>query len=114
MIDDCLSVVIETIAPVEIKRIGGAGNKCLNVASGNVDAYLHPSVGLKYWDLCAPEVLIKAMGGFATNIKEQRLTYHIEGNKQIAGLILAKNPNMHSMIVRRLGQVLTTLKGKFP
>ena len=73
--------IIETIAPVEIKRIGGAGNKCINVAIQNADAYIHPTFGLKYWDLCASEVLIKAMGGFATNIKEERLTYSIDGDR---------------------------------
>ena len=98
--------IIETIDPVEIKRIGGAGNKCCAVSFGIADCYIHPSPGLKYWDLCASETLIKAMGGYATNIKEERLTYNIEGNKQIAGLILAKNPNYHSIIVRRLGSLL--------
>jgi hypothetical protein len=34
--------ILEVISPVEIKRIGGAGNKCLNVAIGNVDSYVHP------------------------------------------------------------------------
>lgn len=95
--------IIETIEPVEIKRIGGAGNKCCNVARGNVDSYLHPSPGLKYWDLCAPETLIKAMGGFATDVLQNRLTYPKEGDKKIRGLLLAKNPNMHAMIVKRLG-----------
>ena len=62
------------------------------MAYGTVDSYLHPSPGLKYWDLCAPETLIKAMGGYATNIREERLTYPTDGNKQIPGLILARNP----------------------
>lgn len=84
--------IIETIAPVDIKRIGGAGNKCCNLARGNVDAYLHPSVGLKYWDLCAPETLIRAMGGYSTNIHEEKLTYHNDGDRKLKGLILAKNP----------------------
>lgn len=68
--------IIETISPVEIKRIGGAGNKCCSVADGTVDTYMHPVFGLKYWDLCASESLVKAMGGCATNVLEQRLTYH--------------------------------------
>lgn len=44
-------------------RIGGAGNKCVHLALGNVDSYIYPSLGCMYWDLCAPESLIKAMGG---------------------------------------------------
>jgi 3'(2'), 5'-bisphosphate nucleotidase len=87
-----LKEIIETVAPVDIKRIGGAGNKCANVAVGNVDSYIYPQYGLKYWDLCAPEVLIKAMGGYATNVKEEKLTYFPETDRRIAGLLLSKNP----------------------
>jgi len=83
------------------------------VAVGNADAYLHPSVGLKYWDLCAPETLIKAMGGYATNVKQERLTYNLDSNRAISGLLLAKNKNLHDTIVKRLGALLTTLRGKF-
>lgn len=80
------------MAPVEIKRIGGAGNKCANVATGNVDSYIFPQFGLKYWDLCAPEVLIKAMGGYSTNVKEEKLTYWPDSDRKIKGLLLAKTP----------------------
>lgn len=106
--------IIESINPVEIKRIGGAGNKCANVATGTVDTYMHPSPGLKYWDLCASEILIKAMGGLATNLKEERLTYALGGNVNLAGLILSKTPSHHSLIVKRLGTILTALKATFP
>lgn len=84
--------IIETIHPVEIKRIGGAGNKCASLALGKVDSYIHPSPGLKYWDLCASEILIKAMGGYATNAKQERLTYNPENDRKLAGLIVSRNP----------------------
>lgn len=60
--------IIETIEPVEIVRLGGAGNKCCHLAQSTVDAYIHPSPGLMHWDLCAPESLVKGMGGWATNL----------------------------------------------
>lgn len=60
--------IIQTISPVEIVRLGGAGNKCNNLAIGTVDSYIHPSPGLRSWDLCAPESIIKAMGGYSTNL----------------------------------------------
>jgi 3'-phosphoadenosine 5'-phosphosulfate (PAPS) 3'-phosphatase len=96
--------IIEAIHPVDIKRLGGAGNKCANLALGKVDTYLHPSLGLKYWDLCAPEILIKAMGGYSTNIKEERLTYWGDAkNRQLSGLLIGRNLQYHQMVVRRLG-----------
>ena len=63
-----MQTIIETISPVEIVRLGGAGNKCNNLSIGTVDAYIHPSPGLKYWDLCAPESIVKGMGGYATDL----------------------------------------------
>lgn len=102
--------IIETIEPVEIVRLGGAGNKCNNLAIGNVDSYIHPSPGLKYWDLCAPESLIKAMGGYSTTLYEKRLTYPLSGDRKIMGLILAKNPPMYKLIVaKRMGELLKTI-----
>ena len=81
--------------PMEIKRLGGAGNKCYNVAVGNVDSYVYPQYGLKYWDLCAPEMIAKAMGGYATLVNMEQLSYPIDGNRKINGLILAKNYQYH-------------------
>lgn len=92
--------IIQTIEPVEIVRLGGAGNKCNNLAIGTVDSYIHPSPGLSYWDLCAPESLIKGMGGYSTNLLQERLTYNVEGSHKIKGLILARNPPMYKAIER--------------
>ena len=101
--------IIKTIEPVEICRMGGAGNKCNNLAIGNVDSYIHPSPGLCYWDLCATESLIKGMGGYSTNLLQERLRYPLDGDRKIRGLILARNPPMYRMIGRRMGDVLKNI-----
>ena len=106
-------IVIETCEPVEIKRIGGAGNKCCSVAKEIAEAYMHPSPGLKYWDLCASESIVKAMGGYATHFTLERITYFKEGNRLIKGLVLARNKSMYDLILKRLGSLLHTIKGKF-
>ena len=101
--------IIKTIEPVEICRIGGAGNKCNNLAIGNVDCYIHPSKGLMYWDLCAPESLIKGMGGYSTNLSCERLTYPVDGDRKMKGLILARNPPMYRMVTQRMGDMLKNI-----
>ena len=98
-----LKEIIEKVAPVDIVRLGGAGNKCLAIAVGKTESYMHPNPGLKYWDLCANESLIKGMGGYSTNLFGERLTYPLAGNRNIRGLILAHNPPMYNLIMRRLG-----------
>ena len=101
--------IIEANEPVEIVRLGGAGNKCCNVAQSTVDAYIHPSPGLHHWDLCANESLIKAMGGWATNLYQERLSYPVDKPTMIKGLILARHPPMYNMIKRRMGDTLTNI-----
>jgi 3'(2'), 5'-bisphosphate nucleotidase len=104
--------ILETLAPVEIKRIGGAGNKCNSLAINEVDCYIHPSPGLCYWDLCAPEALIKGMGGYGTNLAKERLTYPLDGDRKLKGLILAHNPEMYKTIEKRMGEHLTNIMDK--
>ena len=110
---DTIKEIIETIKPVEIVRLGGAGNKCCHLAQSTVDAYIHPSPGLMHWDLCAPESLVKGMGGWATNLYQERLSYPVDApNYKLKGLILAKHPPMYNMITRRLGETLTNISSK--
>jgi 3'(2'), 5'-bisphosphate nucleotidase len=96
--NDRMKSIIQSIEPVEIKRIGGAGNKANNLAINNVDAYIHPSPGLMHWDLCAPEALIKGMGGYATNLCGERLKYPLGTNCKLKGLLLGKSKKHHKAI----------------
>jgi len=47
---------------------GSVGLKVTRLASGEFDLYVHPSGGLKVWDTCAPEALVRAAGGQAGRI----------------------------------------------
>lgn len=104
-----MQTIINTIKPVETVRLGGAGNKCNNLSVGTVDAYIHPSPGLKYWDLCAPESIVKGMGGYATDLTQNRIVYDLDASPKLKGLILAKNPPMYNEITRRWGSGLKTI-----
>jgi len=106
---DTIKTIIESIEPVEIVRLGGAGNKCCHLAQSTVDAYIHPSPGLHHWDLCAPESLIKAMGGWATNLYQERLSYPVDKPTMLKGLILARHPPMYNTIKKRMGETLTNI-----
>jgi 3'-phosphoadenosine 5'-phosphosulfate (PAPS) 3'-phosphatase len=103
---DTMQGILEKLAPVEIVRLGGAGNKCCSVANMRTDAYLHPSPGLCNWDLVANESLIKAMGGYATNFVGERLEYDVNKSHKIRGLIAAKTVHMFSQIKARMGEKL--------
>ena len=61
---------------------GGAGNKILAVAAGHVDCTIQHKVGGP-WDTCAPEAVLKAMGGRITTWVGEKLvsTYKDEVTK---------------------------------
>ena len=59
-----------------IKRVhdmGGAGNKSLSVALGRFDTYAKYTLG--YWDFCGAEVIVRAMGFHASDLKGDPLIY---------------------------------------
>ena len=57
---------------MQVVPTGGAGNKVYRIITGQVDSYVEPRRLLKFWDLCAPEVLLRAMGGTINIIPENK------------------------------------------
>lgn len=43
---------LKALAPSEVKRVGGAGYKVLQLLEGDADAYVFASSGCKKWDTC--------------------------------------------------------------
>lgn len=70
--DDLTKSTIDKFEPVQICKLGGAGNKIAKIVLQEIDAYVNPRGVLSAWDMCAPEVLIRAMGGVVTNFEEIR------------------------------------------
>jgi 3'(2'), 5'-bisphosphate nucleotidase len=101
--------ILEKLNPVEIVRLGGAGNKCCSVANMRADAYLHPSPGLCNWDLVPNESLMTAMGGFCTNFDGERLEYDVNKSHKIRGLIAAKSISMYNQVKSRMGEKLSEI-----
>ena len=49
------------------------------------------------------------MGGYSTNIYGEKLTYPLSGNRNIRGLILARNPPMYNLIMKRLADCMPNI-----
>lgn len=63
------------------------GYKALEVAYGNVDAYMH-STAIKKWDICAGNAIINAKGGQLTTKFNKKIDYSDTKNvKNDDGLI---------------------------
>ncbi len=83
---------------------GSVGLKCGLIARRLADVYIHPSPGVKEWDLCAPHALLNAAGGRMTDCWGNELLYNKRDVKAHNGLI-ASNNTAHDEIVATVARV---------
>jgi len=98
-----IRATVEALKPTEIIGVGGAGHKALLVMEGEAHVYLHPSPGCKKWDTCAPEAVLRAMGGVLTDIRGDKYTY----NKDVVhmdhmGVLATFDTKLHAQMVAEI------------
>ena len=92
--------VINTLAPSEVHRVAGAGNKFVHLATGKSDTYLNFVPGLKLWDTCAGDAIIKSRYGVFMNAFNEHIDYSQERVLTPTlqdGIIACKNPSLHRL-----------------
>jgi 3'(2'), 5'-bisphosphate nucleotidase len=88
----------------EIQR-GSVGLKVGLVAEAVCDLYIHLSPRTKFWDTCAPQIIIEEAGGALTDLFGERIRYDI-ADVQNHGGIVAANGAAHRNIIERLRPLL--------
>ncbi|KAG7460592.1 hypothetical protein MATL_G00200330 [Megalops atlanticus] len=71
VVTDC----VQAMEPDDVIRVGGAGNKIIQLVEGKASAYVFASPGCKKWDTCAPEAILHAVGGRLTDIHGNAYRY---------------------------------------
>jgi 3'(2'), 5'-bisphosphate nucleotidase len=74
---------LENIPNCELIHRGGSGYKTLCVIEGSSDCYLYPRNGTKRWDTCAPEAILRALGGRFTDVFNNQYDYSAIYDKNI-------------------------------
>lgn len=88
----------------EIQR-GSVGLKVGLVAEALCDVYIHLSPRTKFWDTCAPQIILEEAGGVLSDLFGERMRYDI-ADVQNHGGIVATNGAAHDSIVSRLRPLL--------
>uniref|UniRef100_A0A3P8SI95 3'(2'),5'-bisphosphate nucleotidase 1 n=2 Tax=Amphiprion TaxID=80969 RepID=A0A3P8SI95_AMPPE len=106
LVTDC----VDAMEPHEVIRVGGAGNKIIQLVEGKASAYVFASPGCKKWDTCAPEAILHAVGGKLTDIHGNAYRYDANVKHMNSAGVLAALRN-HEYYVNRVPQsVLQALK----
>lgn len=100
-----VSEAVNACQPTSVLRVGGAGNKVLQLIDGKAHAYVFASPGCKKWDTCAPEAVLASMGGTLTDIHGNSLRYHKEVKHPNTGGVLATVKD-HDLFLRRIPQTV--------
>ncbi|XP_018517163.1 3'(2'),5'-bisphosphate nucleotidase 1 isoform X2 [Lates calcarifer] len=106
LVTDC----VDAMEPHEVIRVGGAGNKIIQLIEGKASAYVFASIGCKKWDTCAPEAILHTVGGKLTDMHGNAYRYDANVKHMNSAGILATLRN-HDYYVSRVPQsVLQALK----
>nr|XP_006643286.2 PREDICTED: 3'(2'),5'-bisphosphate nucleotidase 1 [Lepisosteus oculatus]XP_015195033.1 PREDICTED: 3'(2'),5'-bisphosphate nucleotidase 1 [Lepisosteus oculatus] len=84
---------VQAMQPHDVIRVGGAGNKIIQLVEGKASAYVFASPGCKKWDTCAPEAILHAVGGKLTDIhgKAYRYDRHVKHMNSTGVLATLRN-----------------------
>ncbi|MEP6900973.1 MAG: 3'(2'),5'-bisphosphate nucleotidase CysQ [Actinomycetota bacterium] len=84
---------------------GSVGLKIGLIARQTADLYIHLSPRTKFWDSCAPQIILEEAGGKMTDIFGAPLHYDLH-NVQNHNGILASNGAAHDLTVEKLRALL--------
>ena len=90
--------------PREIQR-GSVGLKVGLIARREADIYIHLSPRTKFWDSCAPQIILEEAGGRMTDLFGTRIRYDIHDVQNHNG-ILASNGAAHDAALVKLLSLL--------
>ncbi|NOZ26787.1 MAG: 3'(2'),5'-bisphosphate nucleotidase CysQ [Chloroflexi bacterium] len=77
---------------------GSVGLKVSLLATREADLYIHPSLGCKEWDVCAPDAILRAAGGRMTDCWGRPFRYN-QPDVHARWGVVASNGRAHSKIV---------------
>lgn len=106
VVTDC----VDAMEPHEVVRVGGAGNKVIQLVEGRASAYVFASLGCKKWDTCAPEAILTAVGGKLTDMHGNAYCYDANVKHMNSAGVLATLRNHEYYLSRVPRSVLQALK----
>jgi 3'(2'), 5'-bisphosphate nucleotidase len=89
--------LLAKLGATKVNKLGSAGLKAAAVACGEAEAWLQPSAGGKLWDTCGPEAIVRAAGGFFSEID------YAEGPLELPSILVASTKALaDALVIRKL------------
>lgn len=101
-----MKIVRQQLGITKETRRGSVGIKAGLLATRECDLYIHLSNRTKYWDTCAPQIILEEAGGRFTDIFGADYRYDEPDVQNHNGLI-ASNGVSHDAVIEKLKPLLT-------
>ncbi len=75
------------------------------IAEQIADIYIHLSPRTKFWDTCAPQIILEEAGGKLTDIFGEKIRYDLHDVQNHNG-VLSSNGAAHDKAVKKLKPIL--------
>jgi len=98
---DIVAGMAEQLGIEKMEQCGSVGLKAARVAEGAGELYLHPSIGTKLWDTCAPEAILVAAGGTFSDCDGRPLVYDPARYHNERG-VFASNGRLHDVVLAEI------------
>jgi 3'(2'), 5'-bisphosphate nucleotidase len=97
--------IVEDLGLKNETQRGSVGLKVGLIAQRICDMYLHLSPRTKFWDTCAPQIILEEAGGRMTDLFGERLNYDIPDVRNLNGVV-ATNSIVHDETIAKLKPLL--------
>ena len=105
-----LENLINKVGFRKVNVMGSIGCKIASIVRGESDIYISLSMpgasSPKDWDFAAPEVILRAAGGFITNLDNDELTYGNSNFEQEGIIIASNNKHTHKNICLQIKEII--------
>ncbi len=98
---DVVAGIAAQLGIEKMEQCGSVGLKAARVAEGAGELYLHPSIGTKLWDTCAPEAILVAAGGTFSDCDGKPLVYDPSRVHNERG-VFASNGRLHDVVLEQI------------
>jgi 3'(2'), 5'-bisphosphate nucleotidase len=95
---------LRLLAPGEVQPMGSAGLKGAAVADSRADLYIAPGFAGCLWDTCAPEALVRAVGGVFTDAHGDDIDYRAAGVENNRGAVAGAR-RLHTEVIGRISHL---------
>eukprot|EP00347_Sterkiella_histriomuscorum_P005289 403357170 len=104
--------VLDHMKPLVSMRLGGAGQKAIVMLDEYADFFVHVVQGIKFWDMCASEALIRGRFGIITNKDRQPIVYeeNLQDYTILNGIMMARSEAVYDLCMNRIEGVLKNMK----